>query len=399
MFPSIRESQQNILAHDANLVYQFYAERTMRILAVDIGTGTQDILLFDSEQEAENNLKMIMPSPTVMVAERIRRATRVGEPILLTGVTMGGGPCAWAARDHLRAGPAVYATPDAARTFNDDLDEVARLGVRVISEDEATRLRDVQIIRMRDFDFEAIVRALDAFQVSPQFDALAVGVFDHGAAPVGVSDRIFRFEYLARRLAQAATTAKGSPADSVEASLAAFAYDRADIPPIMTRLHAVAITAPDDIPLMVMDTAPAAVLGALQDPVVQKANPVVAVNVGNFHTLAFHLGDGQVRGMFEHHTGMLDREQLEGWLRKLAAGTIQHADVFDEHGHGALVLDPTPASDVFTAVIGPRRQKLRGSALNPYFAVPHGDMMLAGCFGMIRAYAVLHPGALPPQGV
>jgi len=371
----------------------------MRILAVDIGTGTQDILLFDSEQEPENNLKMIMPSPTVMVAERIRRATRSGEPVLLTGVTMGGGPSAWAARDHVRAGYAVYATPDAARTFNDDLEEVARLGVQVIGEDEAARLRDVQVIQMRDFDFEAIVRALDAFQVSRHFDALAVGVFDHGAAPPGVSDRTFRFEYLARRLAEARASANGSPADAVEVSLAAFAYDRTEIPPIMTRLHAVATTAPDDIPLLVMDTAPAAVLGALQDPVVQRANPLIAVNVGNFHTLAFHLGDGQVRGMFEHHTGLLDREQLEGWLRKLAAGTIRHADVFDQHGHGALVLDSTPASEVFTAVIGPRRQKLRGSALDPYFAVPHGDMMLAGCFGMVRAYAVLHPGALPPQGI
>ena len=33
----------------------------MRILAVDVGTGTQDILLFDSEQELENSIKMVMP--------------------------------------------------------------------------------------------------------------------------------------------------------------------------------------------------------------------------------------------------------------------------------------------------------------------------------------------------
>ena len=35
----------------------------MRILAIDVGTGTQDILLFDSTQPVENALQMIMPSP------------------------------------------------------------------------------------------------------------------------------------------------------------------------------------------------------------------------------------------------------------------------------------------------------------------------------------------------
>ena len=37
----------------------------MQILAVDIGTGTQDVLLFDSSRSPENCLKMVMPSPTL----------------------------------------------------------------------------------------------------------------------------------------------------------------------------------------------------------------------------------------------------------------------------------------------------------------------------------------------
>ena len=36
----------------------------MLILAADIGTGTQDILLYDSEKEVENSLIMVMPAPT-----------------------------------------------------------------------------------------------------------------------------------------------------------------------------------------------------------------------------------------------------------------------------------------------------------------------------------------------
>jgi uncharacterized protein (DUF1786 family) len=54
----------------------------VRILAVDVGTGTQDILLFDSEKELENCVQMVMPSPTQLVASQIRQATAEGEGIL-----------------------------------------------------------------------------------------------------------------------------------------------------------------------------------------------------------------------------------------------------------------------------------------------------------------------------
>ena len=93
----------------------------MRILAIDMGTGTQDILLFDSSGPVENCLKMIMPSATEIAARRIRRATRDRRDVVLTGVTMGGGPCAWALEAHLKAGLRAYATPEAAQTFDDDL--------------------------------------------------------------------------------------------------------------------------------------------------------------------------------------------------------------------------------------------------------------------------------------
>src|SRR5258707_8207860 len=109
----------------------------LRIVAVDVGTGTQDILLFESGKTIENCFKMVMPSPTVIVAERIRRATERGQPILLTGVTMGGGPSHWAARDHALAGYAVAVTPEAGRTFDDDLAMVEQMGFEIIDEPEA----------------------------------------------------------------------------------------------------------------------------------------------------------------------------------------------------------------------------------------------------------------------
>jgi hypothetical protein len=64
------------------------------------------------------------------------------------------------------------------------------------------------------------------------------------------------------------------------------------------------------LPLLVMDTAPAAVLGALEDAVLAHPSAIIA-NIGNFHTLAFRYTDGKITGVFEHHTGELKPGQLE----------------------------------------------------------------------------------------
>jgi hypothetical protein len=52
----------------------------------------------------------------MIVHRRLKEATRRREAVLLTGVTMGGGPSGWAAEAHARAGLPIFATPDAARS-------------------------------------------------------------------------------------------------------------------------------------------------------------------------------------------------------------------------------------------------------------------------------------------
>jgi uncharacterized protein (DUF1786 family) len=370
----------------------------MRILTADIGTGTQDIFLYDSRLDLENGFKLILPSPTMMVNRRLKQATRRGDAVLLRGVTMGGGPSGWAAEAHLKAGYRLYATADAACTLDDDLDRVAAMGVILVSDDEAVHLPDLVVpIDLRDFDFTAIAAVFELFGISLRgLDAVAVAVFDHGNAPPGYSDRQFRFDYLDARIRE-------------KNNLSAFAYCAADIPLIMTRLQAVADSARDvDAPLVVMDTAPAAVLGATLDRRIAALPRVIIANVGNFHTLAFRLGHGEIEGVFEHHTGLLNLPKLERYLRSLAAGTLQHAEVFGDHGHGALVYAPIPfplgEGDFDIAVTGPRRNIFRmrapdvgvkaphiGGALRPYFPTPFGDMMITGCFGLLAAVGDIMP--------
>jgi uncharacterized protein (DUF1786 family) len=352
----------------------------MKILCVDVGTGTQDILLYDSDKEIENCLKLIMPSPTLLVAKRVKAATRAGDPVVLTGVTMGGGPCHWAVKDHVKAGFKAYATVEAAKTFDDELDKVEAMGIRVISDEEARRLDEAEehTLRLRDFDLDAIRSAFAAFGLDLDLDGLALAVFDHGNAPAGYSDRQFRFDYLEQRI-------------RAENRLSAFAFKRGELPEHLTRLQAVEDTADFDGEVMLMDTAPAAVLGALLDPRVSEHQQLIVGNVGNFHTLAFRLGAGGIEGVFEHHTGEITREQLDGFIDKLIDGSLQHREVFDTMGHGALMFDRAAMTDRFVAIVGPRRSIMRTSNHLPYFAVPYGDMMIAGCFGLLRAYADRYP--------
>ncbi len=75
----------------------------MKILTIDVGMGTQDILLFDSQKNMENCFKMVLPSQTQIIARRISNETLLKNDIVLVGETMGGGPCAGAVRRHIEA--------------------------------------------------------------------------------------------------------------------------------------------------------------------------------------------------------------------------------------------------------------------------------------------------------
>jgi uncharacterized protein (DUF1786 family) len=364
----------------------------MKILTVDVGTGTQDIFLYDSQLHIENGFKLVVPSPTMIVHRQVKAATRTQTPILLTGVMMGGGPSAWAVEAHAHAGLPVYATSRAAKTLNDELEVVRKSGIEIVSDDEAAALPDtVQRIEFRDFNLPAIQQALSPFGVDlSDLDAIAVAVFDHGDAPAGVSDRQFRFDYLDSRI-------------RAKNSLSSFAFLSSNIPPIMTRLQAVADSAGElPCPLIVMDTAPAAVLGASFDPTVSKRERKIVTNIGNFHTLAFRMGENGrvpgtgIEGVFEHHTGEIDLQRLETLLRALADGSLKHADVFDDMGHGALMYlgdEFSFGKDEFDVVVtGPRRSMYKENpSLRPYYAAPFGDMMIAGCFGLLAATAEVLP--------
>ena len=147
-----------------------------------------------------------------------------------------------------------------------------------------------------------------------------------------------------------------------------------------------------------MDTGAAAVLGALGDPVVARAaaeEGAILVNVGNMHTFATLVRGRRLYGLFEHHTGGITTERIGELVDGLRAGTLDpttfHA-TFD--GHGA-ALDPAYAAVGpfrFVAVTGPNRRLAR--PLGYHEAAPHGDMMLAGAYGLVEGVRLARAAGL-----
>jgi len=340
----------------------------MRLVAIDIGMGTQDVLVYDSEKKMENCIKMVLPSPTLLKAREVRSARIEGRDVALVGGVMGGGHITHAVKEHVRAGLGVYATKGAALTLKDDLERVRQMGVRIVDDEQDIPEHAVRI-ELRDVDMGMIEHVLSWVHEDVP-DLVGVAVQDHGFS-LG-SNRQFRFEHL-RRIIQ-----KGGRIEH-------FAYMN-DVPEHLTRMRQVCR---DVHPrrCFVMDTGPSAIFGCI---VQEGCEPCVVVNVGNGHVLAAAVSDGRVVGIFEHHTRLVDAEKLDGLIERMCEGTLTHEDVFYDGGHGAYVSEGV--GNVRVLVTGPNRHIMSCSKLDVSFPAPFGDMMLTGCFGLLSAARALGIG-------
>jgi uncharacterized protein (DUF1786 family) len=345
--------------------------RSDTILAIDIGAGTQDILVYDPAQTPENCFRLVMPSRTQIVGRQIREVTEAGRPLHLVGYVMGGGASTSAIRHHLEAGLPVTATPAAARTIHNDPQRVRHHGVWITDEPP----RGAVEIELGDIDLAAIETALHSFGVDLP-ERYAIAVQDHGYR-TGLGNNDVRGDYLHWLVNSAGHLHR-----------AVFLTP----PEEMTRMQAVHLLAPGAI---VMDTGAAAVLGAMRDPVVAQAaeEGAVLVNLGNMHTFATLVRQGRLLGVFEHHTGGLDHDLLGRLVERLRYGELTNREFRERYdGHGAVIAEGYRAFSPFrfVAVTGPNRGIAEG--LNWHQAAPHGDMMLTGAFGLVDGYLASEGG-------
>ncbi|MHC1753233.1 DUF1786 domain-containing protein [Humidesulfovibrio sp.] len=332
-------------------------------LCLDIGSGTQDVLLYFPDREIENCPKLVLPAPARVLAEKIRAATAQGRAVHLHGSNMGGGFHS-AMKSHLAAGLGFSCTRSAAFSLADDLDALAATGV-ALREDCP---EGAQPLLAADYDPEFWARALDTLGL-PRPGLVCACAQDHGFHP-GQSNRRGRFVLWEKLLLEA----EGRPESLL--------YD--EVPACFTRLADLQ-TAIGGGP--VADTGAAAVLGGLFEPSIRaraNATGLTLVNIGNSHTVAFLLFQGRVWGVYEHHTGLLDGSRLWAQLARFRAGSLSFEEIFDDRGHGTMRLDLPHAAHGFapTLVIGPRRNMLE--ALDVEFPAPGGDMMLTGSFGLVE---------------
>jgi len=337
-----------------------------RILLLDIGSGTQDVLYALVGQNPSNWPKFVLPAPARRVDARIRELTRQGRDIHLCGTNMGGG-FVRALKDHLAAGLAASAHPDAAFALADDLGLVTTMGVRL----SETAPRGHAPVQLADYDPGFWGAFLGAAGL-PLPELVAACAQDHGFHP-GKSNREGRFALWRRFLTEA------------NGRIEALVY--AAPPEELTRL-AVLQRAIGGGP--VADSGPAAVLGVLSVPRIEELSReqgICVVNVGNSHTIAFLVLDSRVYGVYEQHTGLFDGRALWDDLARFKACRLSFAEVFEAKGHGCMTLDAPSRAAGFapTFVIGPRRDLLRG--FEAEFPHPGGDMMVAGCLGLLKGIA------------
>ena len=167
----------------------------MKILALDIGAGTEDVLLYDSRKKSiENCVKMVLPSPSQVFAAKVREATRFYKDIFVNGDIIGGGAFAFALRNLVEKGLRVVMTESAAYTIRNDLDEVRELGIEITQESppnnfngETLTIEEVNLSRLEAF-------LCNFNETLSSADVVALAVQDHGVFPKGKSNRKFRIQ-------------------------------------------------------------------------------------------------------------------------------------------------------------------------------------------------------------
>lgn len=350
----------------------------MKILAMDIGAGTEDVLLYDDEKRTiENCIKMILPSPSQVFAAKVKAATRQDRDLFVSGDTIGGGALSHALKQHVEAGFRVTMTEKAAFTVRNNLDQVRELGIE-ITQGSGPENFEGETIFLEEVNIEKLQGLLKFFgEPLSDIDFVAVAVQDHGIFPEKMSNRRFRIKKIRERLKK-------------NQKPEAFAFSENEVPPHYPRMKSAVHASRRQLPnaqILVMDTSLDAILGCLMDPAVEKDDPILAINVGNGHTIAAIISRNEVNAVLEHHTRLLNPQKIERLLKDFADGKLSDGEVFEDNGHGMFYLrNPPGFSEVGRVVAtGPNRKVLEKTNLQVHFATPAGDVMMTGPIGLVEA--------------
>jgi len=338
----------------------------MRILAIDVGTGTQDIMIYNTQKELENSIKLVLPSPHLYISQQINETEN---DIYFTGEIMGGGKIKKSLQEHMQKGYKVVMESLCAKTIRDDINQVKALGIEIA--DKTKNYNNYTKITMKDINISKLSEFLLGYDLEFDFDEIAIAVQDHGYNE-NMGDRDFRFEKIREKLSK--------PISPLE-----FGF-KENLPEYFTRMQAVKRTIEKEgitkTPL-IMDTKFASIAGMCYDEISKSLNSYIVIDIGNGHTTAASIENGKIQGVFEHHTSSLTGESLERYIKRLASGEITFEEVYNDHGHGAHVLNPISKIEK-VIVSGPKRELIEKTNLDWHHAAPGGDVMMTGTVGLIK---------------
>jgi len=326
-------------------------------LFIDIGKGTQDILIPLKGKNPENWIKAVLPSPTSKFAEEIRK---VRKDLSIDGKIMGGGPLKKALLGLVDAGFKVTLTKAFSRTIRDDLQEVERYGFEIVEN------LDNPDFYFQDLDFNLFKTLLDIAGVKESLGIVGVACQDHGFIK-GQSDRVTRFQLLKQFL---------------EKSRSPFDFFIMNKTGVFSRFDSILEQLQENgVKGFVVDSKIASVCGIMVYAEELGIREFVGLDIGNGHTLGVTIKNGKIAGLFEHHTRLLTPEKLKALVEKLINGKLSFEEVYEDGGHGALVFESIKPERILVA--GPNRLLFRRYG---EFAYPFGDVMITGCVGLYKIY-------------
>lgn len=351
----------------------------MKILAIDIGAGTEDVFLFDSQKKSlENCIKLVLPSPTQTYAKKIRDATRSCKDLFVKGDIIGGGAFTSALKEYLEKGFRIVMTEKTAYTIRNDLNEVKSLGVEIVKDENKPRDFQGKTLTIEEINLKKLKLFLSEFgETLSDVDVVALAVQDHGVFPKGISNRKFRIEKMGELLRE-----NPRPEN--------LAFKEEEIPSCFLRMKSAVQASKNQMreaKVLVMDTSPDAIMGCLKDQAVDNADKILAVSVGNGHTMAAIISNNEIVGIMEHHTRLLNPPKIERLLINFANGDLSDEEVFNDNGHGLFLLSKHPGLSNIKKIVatGPNRAILSQTNLPIHFAAPAGDVMMTGPIGLVEA--------------
>ena len=333
-------------------------------MAIDVGKGTEDVLLTKPGKGLQNAIQLVMPSMTQLIAKTI--AEWKGKTLSIAGDTMAGEP--WHKLVYQRSGNqpnSVIMTKDAAMSLRYDLDQVREKGISIVESIEKPDLE------LSDIGWDRLEAVMSKSGIDhEEIEFVLICCQEHGNPTGNVPIKEFRMKSVyGEQFHWNSKLLQGNA-----------------IPSYFPRLRSISSSvvkrwgiARDKV--FVMDSAAAVLLGA--------ANPLereLIVNVGNGHVSCIGHRYGKVEFVYEHHTGKFDQQLFENHIEKIYAGKLSHSEIIEEGGHGFVSYANKIEQYDSISVLGPNWIKLAEAATK--VATPITNMMMAGPFGLLRALAM-----------